>query len=66
MQLRHLFNIKSFWKSRNLFTKRFLAAGGINSSKKLKRWMGRSKCQKSSFIPAHPRNWKDTGRIASL
>jgi len=22
--------VKSFWKSRNLFSKRFLAAGGIN------------------------------------
>ncbi len=25
--------IKSFWKSRNLFSKRFLAAGGIKKSK---------------------------------
>jgi hypothetical protein len=26
----HQLSMKSFWKSRNLFTKRFLAAGGIN------------------------------------
>ncbi len=49
-----------------LFSKKW-AAGGIDSSKKLKIWMGRSKGHKSSFIPAHPRiSLKDTGRSSSL
>jgi hypothetical protein len=40
--------------------------GDINSLKRFKKRMGRSKGHKSFFIPAHPRNWKDTERIAAL
>jgi hypothetical protein len=42
-----------------------LAAGGINNSKKMKKlgWAGLKPL--NSFIPAHPRRPKDTGRSAS-